>query len=333
MPYSISDHVLISQVNTLWGNSLSKSTKQTYRTALQCFLTFMTMHGVRTTPSSLPAINEDHLIYFVSHCKQGLKLQFDIIKLYLAGIRFHYLRTGHNDPTARADRSSYILRGIKKSQHNITKTRLPVTSHILQQLCTLLQQGCFSPYVDLMLLCSFKMAFFGFLRCGEFTCKTIHDKQHCLLIKAVTFHNASNCYILNLKSSKVDPFQKGVNITINENQVFTPVETMQKYVNLRLHMGATANSPLFLDSDNSQSPLNRKRFLSYLNELLTRLGYRNDHFCDHSFRIGAATSAAAAGVEDHVIQTLGRWSSDCYIRYIQTDQRIVRMAQEKMCHC
>ncbi|CAC5392902.1 unnamed protein product [Mytilus coruscus] len=36
----------------------------------------------------------------------------------------------------------------------------------------------------------------------------------------------------------------------------------------------------------------------------------------------AATSAAACGVEDHIIQTLGRWSSDCYIRYIRIDANV-----------
>ena len=33
---------------------------------------------------------------------------------------------------------------------------------------------------------------------------------------------------------------------------------------------------------------------------------------------GAATSAAAVGLPDHFIQTLGRWTSQAYRRYIRT---------------
>ena len=38
----------------------------------------------------------------------------------------------------------------------------------------------------------------------------------------------------------------------------------------------------------------------------------------HSFRIGAATAAAAAGVPTHVIKILGCWSSEAYFLYIRT---------------
>ena len=36
-----------------------------------------------------------------------------------------------------------------------------------------------------------------------------------------------------------------------------------------------------------------------------------------SFRIGSATTAAACGIEDSLIQTLGHWKSAAYLRYIR----------------
>ena len=41
------------------------------------------------------------------------------------------------------------------------------------------------------------------------------------------------------------------------------------------------------------------------------------HFNGHSFRIGAATTAAQAGVPDSMIKMYGPWQSDAYLRYLQ----------------
>ena len=40
-------------------------------------------------------------------------------------------------------------------------------------------------------------------------------------------------------------------------------------------------------------------------------------FSSHSFRIGAATVAAHSGIPDHLIQTMGRWSSNASQLYIR----------------
>ena len=40
-------------------------------------------------------------------------------------------------------------------------------------------------------------------------------------------------------------------------------------------------------------------------------------YSGHSFRIGAATTAASVVVEDSLIKTLGRWESSAYILYVR----------------
>ena len=55
----------------------------------------------------------------------------------------------------------------------------------------------------------------------------------------------------------------------------------------------------------------------WLRSTLAKAGVDPTHFSGHSFRIGAASTAAAKGVAESTVQTLGRWASDSYKRYIR----------------
>ena len=54
------------------------------------------------------------------------------------------------------------------------------------------------------------------------------------------------------------------------------------------------------------------------------------NFSSHSFRIGAATVAARNGVPDHLIQTMGRWSSNAYQLYIRTPADALAALSQKL---
>ena len=73
--------------------------------------------------------------------------------------------------------------------------------------------------------------------------------------------------------------------------------------------------PLFQFKDGH--PLTRQRFVDAVRKGLQQAGVDQKKYCGHSFRIGAATTAAARGVEDSVIKTLGRWESLAYLQYVK----------------
>lgn len=107
---------------------------------------------------------------------------------------------------------------------------------------------------------------------------------------------------------------------------------MRLYLESRKLLDCDQFSPLFIDSERSCLPITRDKIIQHLRELLHRSRFCGQNYSSHSFRIGAATTAAAAGIEDHVFNELGRWSSDCCVRYVCTDRQIIQSAQNNMCH-
>ena len=103
---------------------------------------------------------------------------------------------------------------------------------------------------------------------------------------------------------------------------------MSQFLNLRSALKLSDNSPLFIQANGR--PLSRGDFVEFIRSMLERLGLNSRSYVAHSFRIGDATSAAAARIPDHLIKTMGRWSSDCYQTYIKTLLALIRQAQIKM---
>ena len=83
-------------------------------------------------------------------------------------------------------------------------------------------------------------------------------------------------------------------------------------------MRGPGEGPLFRFKDGR--PLTRQCLVIKMREVLQRIGIDCEKYSGHSFRIGAATTAASRGVQDSLIKTMGCWESVAYQLYVQTPQ-------------
>ena len=92
-----------------------------------------------------------------------------------------------------------------------------------------------------------------------------------------------------------------------------PLSAMLTYLESRTPFPTTG--PLF--TFQSGPFLTRGRLTNETRLLLSKGGLNSGEFAGHSFRIGAATTAASANLPPWLIKVFGRWSSDCFERYIK----------------
>ena len=128
----------------------------------------------------------------------------------------------------------------------------------------------------------------------------------------VDSHEPPSMLRIRLKQSKTDPFHSGVLVFIGKTGcIFCPVAAVLSY----LALCPAGMGPLFRFEDGRA--LTRRCLVEELRRGLRELGIDHTGYSGHSFRIGAATAAHAAEIEDSTIRMLGRWESDAFLRYIR----------------
>lgn len=281
----------------------------------------------------MPIINEILLQNFIAYCFGVLHLSHSTVKNYLAGIRFTYLRAGVDTcldlPTSNTTcRINALLRGYKKLNPSSNKKRLPITHDILSKIVSVLRHGLLGEVNDMAMEAMCNLGFFGFMRCGEITCGASFDPAVNMCISDVSFQSNSKCSIL-LKVSKTDQVRQGVTVNVfSTSSLCCPVNSLARFLEVRRKHGAKPSDPLFVDRD--MSPVTRAVFLQWLSTVIARVGLNPASYSGHSLRIGAATSASSAQLEDSLIRTLGRWKSDCFVRYIRTPDSDIQRAHLAM---
>ncbi|XP_021355083.1 uncharacterized protein LOC110451409 [Mizuhopecten yessoensis] len=325
----VGSHVELGGViDDLWEKAIAPSTRLAYSTGFNFFIQFLLMAGLVTCVDyNNMSVSEDMLIHFVAHC-YNINLSYATIKLYLCAVKFMCLKENIPYPSnTNLNRIQTVLGGVKRARVKNVKPRYPITFNILKDACAYIREKL-SSFSDLMFETACTVAFFGCLRCGEFTVNNSyfdHNINLCVSDMVIS----EDCVLLHLKKSKTDPFRDGVTLKLfNTDTIVCPNSICSKYMKARQRQCPSPNDPLFV-TDNGQA-LSKTVFIAKFRHVLQCLSIHSDLYNGHSFRIGAATSSAAAIIEDHLIKVLGRWSSDAYCRYIRTPQSSIRNAQRAL---
>ena len=311
------------------GKSIAPSTQQTYQSALNRFYAFCSLFNV-TTPFP---VSEEILCYFSSYlATQHVSPQS--IRTYLAGIRHTQVTLGLPEPCSFSSlpRLRLVQAGIQRAHleqsAEPSRIRLPITPAILRAMRSTLEPRATEPDV-VMIWAAAVLCFFGFFRSGEITTPNaagFNPKIH-LAWGDVAIDSAQSPTLLKvrLKRSKTDQLWQGVDIYVGRTGCpLCPVAAGTAYMAQR----GAGRGPFFQFADGS--PLTKARFTDRIREILQETGLPQNLFAGHSFRIGAATAAAKAGLEDSTIRTLGRWNSNAFHSYIRTPREQLAHLSERL---
>ena len=258
----------------------------------------------------------------------GARVQARTIKSYLTHLRSLHVDTDLPFSATEAPIVQRLIRGIKRYHGEAgRKPKQPITLPVLRDLLRHLPA---TQYLDICAACC--LAYSALLRCGEFTTngrpRGGYDATNLRRSAVQLLPNASNPThaTITLPASKTDPFRKGVTITISAAPPGIPSCPVAALKALFDADPQPENAPLFHEDPNNA--LTRGFFIRTIRAALLSAGYDPAAFAGHSFRRGAASSAAVAGYSDYEIQLLGRWRSDAYKLYLEVDRsRLLQLSR------
>ncbi len=317
-PTGLQGRVECQELERLVGHyiqaALAPRTQLTYSSAYRRYMQFCSSHHYTPFPLCEPVLCQ-YAVFLA-----GGKLKAQSIKSYLSAVRYYQILNGFTDPFASGMyRLEYVLKGIKAEQARSGaarhRTRLPVTPHILRKIREVLEAES-GKADNIMLWAAVCTCFFGFLRSGEICVASweSYDPGAHLSFGDVTLDSRDSPTVaqVTIKASKTDPFRHGVTLFLGRtHNNLCPVTALAAYLASR----DDSPGPFFKLA--TGCPLSREVFVSMVRRALSAAGFDASLYAGHSFRSGAATTAAACGLEDSLIKTLGRWNSAAYQLYIQ----------------
>lgn len=288
----------------LLDKALQSSTQKTYQRAMSIYDRFCseTYHSGRIFPASTHQV-----ILFIAYCYSN-DMAVSTVSTYVAALGYFHKLENQNDPTQNFVVKK-CLHGFKNAKGS-ADMRMPITPSLLNNLVSSLPHVSNSYFTRTLLQAMYLLAFHAFLRVGEFTSSSSR-----LQVQDIRFCNESgnlDGVEIHFRTFKHSKYARTLLVSCCNHDINQcPVHSLQQYFQLR----QPTEGPLFTFLDGAA--VSRSYFTRHLQMSLKWSNVSSSHYKGHSFRIGAATTAAAMGIPDDTIQLMGRWSSCAFKKYIR----------------
>ena len=292
----------LREVTAAIRGSLAPKTWACYAAAWSSWLSFTSMEGYQASGHSEGAI----LAFLASLMRQHFSHSH--VTKVLAGISFYFRLLGLK-PCSDYFSVRQALKGYRRG--NCSKDeRRPISLDILSGLCRATSAVCFSDYEALLFRTAFALAYFGAFRISELIPANKKGVSGIRLEHVVLDRERVHIW---LSCSKTDQGGRGrwVELKVQDGLATCPVALVKQFLGVRPPGGGNFLTHLDL------LPLTKYQFDAVLKRSLGIMGLAAYKFSSHSFRIGAASEAARAGVPEGDIKALGRWKSNCYQVYVR----------------
>ena len=246
---------------------------------------------------------------------------YDHLKNVYSSIKF--LHKALNQPFVEDEfQVNTILQSLKRKLARVPFQVLPITPKILRDLYNFIDIEKSS---DLALWCSFLVVFFCLFRKANVAPKSLDnfDPVKDLSRQKFKFLIEDNIVLVYSNFSKLNQFMNRdavIPLLKNSNTALDPVFHLNKLFSVPI----SDDKPAFSFYENNiLKCITYDSFTRSLKSLLSAAGYSPDLYSGHSFRRGGSTLLFQLGANPLLIQALGDWSTDQFLKYcgLSIDQR------------
>ena len=289
------------QLRRLHASALDANTRAAYRTGARDYIRFCRDHGLSMAPT--PSTLCRYLAHSSIFISSG--------PAYLRGASYILRPIYPNFDEVRAHPHVVAaIAGLRKTVSQPVKRAPPLKIAHLRAF-EMMANGT-REYDDHLFATIMSVMFYACHRSGELIIRTLNPRK---IIRRASFRMDDQYAYYNLPFHKGDLLYRGTDIVIAPQQAANPITLLRRYI--RVRDASHPSSPwLFVCADGSHPTRSwfNKRYYSFLGK----------EFGGHSARCGGATFYASIGTPPHIIQGLGRWSTDTWRIYIRNNPTVLQ---------